>query len=150
MREKLEDWRQQEIIKFKKEEEEQTSTEFHAILNVLRVDETHQIKVFDSLVAEADQNPGSCSWILQQPKIQSWARCEQDTRFVVLHGFVGSGKSVLATQIGTFLRSSKHSLVASHFCTYLYPESTDYSCILRSLMIQIVRLDPELITLSYN
>ncbi|KAK4075423.1 transcriptional regulator family: Fungal Specific TF [Trichoderma aggressivum f. europaeum] len=150
MREKLEDWRQQEMAKLKKEEEERTSTEFRAVLSVLKVDETHQIKVFDNLISEANRNPGSCSWILQQSKIRSWARCERDTQFVVLHGFVGSGKSVLAAQIATFLRASEQSLVAAHFCTYLYPESTDYNSIMRSLMIQIIRLDPELITLSYD
>ncbi|PKK46107.1 hypothetical protein CI102_10510 [Trichoderma harzianum] len=150
MREKLEDWRQQEIAKLKKEEEERTSTEFQAVLSVLKVDEIHQIKIFDNLSSEADRNPGSCSWILQQQRIRSWARCERDTQFVVLHGVVGSGKSVLAAQIATFLRASEHSLVAAHFCTYLYPESTDYNYIMRSLMIQIIRLDPELITLSYD
>ncbi|KAM0251696.1 hypothetical protein ACHAQJ_008066 [Trichoderma viride] len=150
MREKLEAWRQEEANELKRKEEERTSIEFQAVLSVLRVDETHQIKVLDNLVAEADQDPGSCGWILQQSKIQSWARCDRDTQFVVLHGCVGSGKSVLATQIGTFLRSSGKSLVASHFCTYLYPESTDYSHIIRSLMIQILRSDPELITLSYD
>ncbi|KAL6830834.1 hypothetical protein J3E69DRAFT_203459 [Trichoderma sp. SZMC 28015] len=150
MREKLEDWRQQEMAKFKKEEEERTSTEFRAVLSVLKVDETHQIKVFDNLDSEAKQNPGSCSWILQQQKIRSWAKCERDTQFVVLHGVVGSGKSVLAAQIATFLRTSEQSLVAAHFCTYLYPESTDYNHIMRSLMIQIIRSDPELITLSYD
>ncbi|UKZ73066.1 hypothetical protein TrVFT333_000706 [Trichoderma virens FT-333] len=148
MREKLQDWRQQEINKLKQEEEDRASNEFHAILSVLKVDETHQIKVFDNLVAEANKNPGSCSWILQQPKIQSWARCDRATQFAVMHGCVGSGKSVLATQIQTFLRSSDHSLVASHFCTYLYPESTNYNFIIRSLMIQIMRSDPDLITLS--
>lgn len=150
MREKLEDWRQQEMAKLKKEEEERTSTEFRAVSSVLKVDETHQIKVFDNLISEASRDPGSCSWILQQPKIRSWARCERDTQFVVLHGFVGSGKSVLAAQITTFLRASGYSLVAAHFCTYLYPESTDYNYIMRSLMTQIIRLDPELITLSYD
>ncbi|KAJ4864120.1 NACHT domain-containing protein [Trichoderma breve] len=150
MREKLEDWRQQEMAKLKKEEEERTSTEFQAVLSVLKVDEIHQIKVFDNLISEADRNLGSCSWILQQQKIRSWARCERDTQFVVLHGVVGSGKSVLAAQIATFLRALEGSLVAAHFCTYLYPESTDYNYIMRSLMIQIIRLDPELITLSYD
>ncbi|KAL7801430.1 hypothetical protein V8C43DRAFT_312589 [Trichoderma afarasin] len=150
MREKLEDWRQQEMAKLKKEEEERTSTEFRAVSSVLKIDETHQIKVFDNLISEANQNPGSCSWILQQPKIRSWARCERDTQFVVLHGCVGSGKSVLAAQIATFLRASENALVAAHFCTYLYPESTDYNYIMRSLMIQIIRSDPELITLSYD
>ncbi|EHK26299.1 uncharacterized protein TRIVIDRAFT_123103, partial [Trichoderma virens Gv29-8] len=150
MREKLQDWRQQEINKLKQEEEDRASNEFHAILSVLKVDETHQIKVFDNLVAEANQNPGSCSWILQQPKIQSWARCDRATQFAVMHGCVGSGKSVLATQIQNFLRSSDHSMVASHFCTYLYPESTNYNFIIRSLMIQIMRSDPDLITLSYD
>ncbi|UKZ62120.1 uncharacterized protein TrAtP1_003380 [Trichoderma atroviride] len=149
MREKLEVWRQQEAVKFKREEEEQTSVEFQAILNFLRIDETHQIKIFDNLAAEADQNPGSGHWILQQPKIRSWLEGSSDTQFVVLHGSVGSGKSILATQIGTFLRSSKY-LVAIHYCTYIYPESTDYNHIMVSLMIQIMRLDPELITLSYN
>ncbi|KAK0760217.1 hypothetical protein N5P37_007298 [Trichoderma harzianum] len=148
MREALEDWRQQERAKLKKEEEERTNAEFRAILSVLKIDETHQIKVFDNLISEANRNPGSCSWILQQPKIQSWANCERDTQFAVLHGFFGSGKSVLAAQIATFLRASESSLVAAHFCTHLYPESTHYNYIMRSLMIQIIRLDPELITLS--
>ncbi|KAL7824116.1 hypothetical protein V8C26DRAFT_15033 [Trichoderma gracile] len=150
MREKLDDWRQQEMTRFTKEEEERTSTEFHAVLSVLRVDETHQINIFDNLVAEANQHPGSCGWILQQPKIQAWAKSGRDTQFVVLHGCVGSGKSILAAQIATFLRSSEHSWVAAHFCTYVYPESIDYGCIMRSLMVQIIRQDPELITLAYD
>lgn len=149
MREKLEAWRHQEAIKLKGEEEEQTSIEFQAVVNFLRVDETHQIKIFDNFAAEADQNPGSGHWILKQPKIRSWAKCSRDTQSLVLHGSVGSGKSILATQIGTFLRSSKYLLV-THYCTYVYPESTDYNHIILSLMIQIMRLDPELITLSYN
>ncbi|EHK45148.1 hypothetical protein TRIATDRAFT_198926 [Trichoderma atroviride IMI 206040] len=149
MREKLETWREQEAIKFKREEEEQTSIEFQAVLNFLKMDETHQIKIADNLAAEADQNPGSGHWILQQPKSRSWAKCNHDTQFVVLHGPVGSGKSILATQIGTFLRSSNY-LVTTHYCTYVYPESTEYNNIILSLMIQIMRLDPELITLSYN
>lgn len=149
MREKLETWRQQEAIKFMREEEEQTSIEFQAVLNFLRIDESHQIRIADNLAVEADQNPGSGHWVLQQPKIRSWAKLSRDAQFVVLHGAVGSGKSILATQIGTFLRSSKY-LVASHYCTYVYPESTDYNNIILSLMIQIMRLDPELITLSYN
>ncbi|KAL7936950.1 hypothetical protein V8C35DRAFT_320598 [Trichoderma chlorosporum] len=150
MREKLEDWRQQEIGKLKREEEERTSTEFRAILNVLKIDETHQITVRDHLVTEANQNPGNCGWILQQPKIQSWARCDRATQFAVLHGCVGSGKSVLATQIETFLRSSNQSMVAAHFCTYLYPESINYNYIMRSMMIRIMRTDPELIALAYD
>lgn len=160
MREKLEAWRQQESIrlqawreqeasKLKREEEKQTTIEFQAILSYLRVDESHQIKISDKLAAEADQNPGSGYWILKQPKIQSWAKCNRDTQFVVLHGSVGSGKSILATQIVTFLGSSE-SLVAKHYCTYVFPESTDYNHIMQSLMIQIIRLDPDLITLSYN
>lgn len=150
MREKLEDWRQQEISKYKTEEAERTSTEFLAILSVLNVDETHQIKVFDNLVAEANRKSGSCGWILQQPKIQAWAKNGRDTQFVVLSGVVGSGKSILASQIVTFLRSSGSSLVAAHFCTYLYPESTDYGHIMRSLVVQMIRSDSELIALAYD
>lgn len=146
---RLEAWRQQEAIKLKKEEEEQTSIEFQAVLNFLRIDETQQIRICDNLAAEADQNPGSGHWILQQPKIRSWAKPSCEAQFVVLHGSVGVGKSILATQIGTFLRSSKN-LLATHYCTYVYPESTEYNHIMVSLMIQIMRLDPELITLSYN
>ncbi|TFB04069.1 hypothetical protein CCMA1212_003705 [Trichoderma ghanense] len=150
MREKLEDWRQQETAKLENLEEERTSTEFQAILSVLRVDGTHQIKIFDNIAAEPKQHPDSCSWILKQPKIRAWAKPNRDTQFVVLHGFVGSGKSVLATHISTSVRSSEHSSIAAHFCTYLYPESTDYNFILRSLMVQIIKSDPDLIALSYD
>jgi hypothetical protein len=149
MREKLEAWREQEAAKLKIEEEKQTTIEFQAILSFLRVDESHQIKISDKLAAEANQNPETNHWIVQQPKIRSWANSRRDAQYVVLHGSVGSGKSILATQIRTFLRSLK-TLVAIHYCTYVYPESTDYNHIMLSLMIQIIRLDAELITLSYN
>jgi hypothetical protein len=149
MRDKLEAWRQQEAIKLKREEAEQTSVEFQAVLNFLKIDEMHQAKIFDKLAAEADQNPGSGHWILQQPKIRSWAKLSCEAQFVVLHGSVGVGKSILATQIGSFLRSPNNQVVM-HYFTYIYPESTEYNHIMVSLIIQIMRLDPELITLSYN
>jgi hypothetical protein len=77
-------------------------------------------------------------------------RCHQSSTFLLLHGRPGSGKSVLATQIAKFLQPSKRSLVVSHFCTYSYDQSVDYDKILRSLLMQLIRSDADLVAHVYD
>src|ERR1700761_3736866 len=119
----LEDSRQKALEKLAKEEERHTAMQYTAIVGWLKIDEADQVKAFDSIASEASNNPGTCDWILKQPRIQSWMRCNHEASFLILHGHPGTGKSVLAAQIATFLRAAGNSSVITHFCTYSYATS---------------------------
>ena len=150
MRQKIENWRQESIEKLEKDEAEHTATQYRAIVGCLKFDETDQDKIFESIASVATDNPGTCTWVLKQPKIQSWMRCTRDSTFLLLTGYPGSGKSVLSTQIATFIKSSGESLVITHFCTYLYETSCDYDHILRSILIQLIQSNTDLIAYVYH
>ncbi|KAH7303097.1 hypothetical protein B0I35DRAFT_384399 [Stachybotrys elegans] len=150
MRRTLQIWRQEHLDKLAREEAEQTAAQYLAIIGCLRVDESTQLKIFDTIASEASTNPGTCDWILKQSTIQAWMRCHQSSTFLLLHGRPGCGKSVLATQIVQFLQASKQSLVVSHLCTYSYDESMDYDKILRSVLMQLIRSDTDLVAHIYD
>lgn len=67
-----------------------------------------------------------------------------------LQGNPGASKSVLATQIDVFLRASHQSLVVRHFCTYSYASSIQFDQILRSLLLQLIRSNRDLIYYLYE
>ncbi|KAF4984798.1 hypothetical protein FZEAL_89 [Fusarium zealandicum] len=150
MRDKLDAWRKEALEKLEKEDQERTVAQFHAVVGWLKMDESVQLKIVEAIASEAEKSPGTCSWILRQPEIQSWMRDNRDNAFIVLRGRPGSGKSVLASQVINFLRSSDRSLVISHFCTYSYEESLDYEKILRSVLIQLIRLNADLVAHVYE
>ncbi|KAI8722914.1 NACHT domain-containing protein [Fusarium sp. LHS14.1] len=150
MRRTLQIWRQEHLDKLAKEESEQTAAQYLAIVGCLKADESTQLNIFDAIASETSTNPGTCDWILKQSSIQAWMRCHQSSTFLLLHGRPGSGKSVLATQIVQFLQSSKQSLVVSHFCTYSYEDSMDYGKILRSVLMQLIRSDTDLIAYVHD
>ena len=81
MRENVEVWRQETLDKLAKDEEEQTAAQYLAIVSWLKMDESHQLKIFDSIASEASSNPGTCDWILKQSKISCWMRCSQEATF---------------------------------------------------------------------
>ncbi|CVL12624.1 uncharacterized protein FPRN_10900 [Fusarium proliferatum] len=150
MRQKLDAWRQQQLDKIAKEETEEVTRRYLAITSYLKVDDSINAKIFDAIASEAVESAGTSSWILKQPEILAWLRCQHSSTFILLHGRPGSGKSVLATQIVQFLQASQQSLVMSHFCTYAYEESMDYDKLLKSLLLQFIRSDKDLIDYVYD
>lgn len=149
-REAIELWRQESLDKLAKEEEQQTASLYLAIATWLKIDESDQHKIFDAIASEALSNPGTCNWALKQPDIVNWMRYNQEVTFLVLHGHPGTGKSVLATQIATFLRSDQQSLVVTHFCSYSYAASKDYEQILKSILLQLIRSNTDLVAYVYE
>lgn len=133
-----------------KKEEELTASQFAQLVSLLRVDDAHQHDILDAVLTDAGDIDGSGSWALGQPRIKSWASLTDDTKFLTLHGHPGTGKSVLSAQIAKFLQLSGQSLVITHFCTYLYPESTEYRDLLRLFIVQLIRQSPELITHAHS
>lgn len=150
MREDLDTLRRETLDKVAKDEEERTAGQYVAIVGWLKMDDSEQAKIFDSVMAEPQKYTETCDWILGQAKIAAWMRCSQESTFLVLQGHPGTGKSVLAARIVTFLKSSGKSLVVSHICTYSQAASTEYDQILRSILLQLVRPDTDLVAYIFD
>ncbi|KAK4060673.1 hypothetical protein Trihar35433_10081 [Trichoderma harzianum] len=150
MRESLRNQINENIDEVAKQEDEDSIKQYQAIIGWLKMDDTDQQVIFDSIVSGAGKNEGTCDWIFKQPTLVSWMRTQPETPFLWLQGNPGAGKSVLATQIDIFLQTSRQSLVVRHFCTYSYASSIQFDQILRSLLLQLIRSNGDLITYIYE
>ncbi|KAI0804447.1 hypothetical protein GGR55DRAFT_691036 [Xylaria sp. FL0064] len=148
LRESLREWRQESLAKAKQEEEEQHARQLQAICSWLRVNNTEQTVIFDQISSEALRHPGTCSWILTQHHIACWLSNQSDSPFIWLQGNPGCGKSVIASQIVTFL-STKESTVIPYFCTPSYVLSTQYE-ILKSILFQMTRNSDQMTAYVYG
>ncbi|KAK5987283.1 Vegetative incompatibility HET-E-1-like protein [Cladobotryum mycophilum] len=149
-RETLKTQRQELLEKLSKDEEELTASHYLTIVGSLKLEQSDQLRIFDTIASEATNNLGTCDWIVKHRKIQTWTNCSRDGTFVVLHGHPGTGKSVLATQIANFLKSRGQSLVITHFCTYSYVVSKIYENILKSILLQLIRSNSDLVAYVYD
>lgn len=116
----------------------------------LRVDDSEQIALVDSLARVGDTYPGTVDWVLKKPQTASWLRPTGETRFLWLQGGPGTGKSIIVAQLLSFLDASKFSRVVRHFCSYMYESSTQYDQIVKSLLLQCVQGDPDLVAHIYE
>ncbi|KAM0420431.1 hypothetical protein ACHAPT_011852 [Fusarium lateritium] len=149
MREDIRAWREESQGRVRHDETEQSAKQFAAIASWLKINESDQLAIFDSISSEAAGYQGTYEWILKNPKVRSWARCEPDTPALWLRGSAGTGKSVLCTQLVNFMKAS-NIFVVCHFCSYLYASSTAYEQILKSLLLQLVRKDGDLVAHVYG
>lgn len=113
----------------------------------LKADESaaDQISLFEKLASDGTRFPGTCSWLLQNRNIKSWLSSSADPSLLLIEGAPGTGKSVLAAKIVAFLRTAGKFSVG-HFCSYSYTKSTIFHQVLRSLILQILRRDKELVS----
>lgn len=147
--EELNAWKEESRRNIDHEEKQQQAREFEAISTWLKTDELEQITILDSVSAERNMYPGTSTWLLKNEKIKSWLRRSTETSLLWLHGSPGTGKSVIAADLVHFLQSSNASVV-HHFCTYAYVSSTRYEGILRSLLLQALRNDGDIINHVYQ
>lgn len=149
MRQDVRSWRDESLEKLRIDEERQADKQYRTILSWLKVDEMEQSSIFDSITEEATKFPGTCDWLLKSDKISSWLQRKPDNPLLWLQGNPGTGKSVISTRLVAFLHASK-SYVIHHFCTYNYASSTKYDNILRSLLLQLLRRNGELVAHVYH
>ncbi|KAK8139401.1 hypothetical protein PG984_002781 [Apiospora sp. TS-2023a] len=143
-------WREESSEKLKRSEEEQGAKQFNSIVAWLKVDESDQVAIFDLLLEESTRyNVDTCGWVLKNPKMQSALQHRPNVPLLWVQGAAGTGKSVLSASIVNFMRRAK-SLVISHFSNHAYPSSTKYDTILRSLLLQLVRKDGDLVAHVYE
>lgn len=149
MRQDIRAWREESLEQVERLEKEQAAKQYKSIMSWLKADESDQLTIFDAVSAEGAKFPGTCSWILSNPKIRSWLEKKKDHSMLWLQGTPGSGKSVLSTQIITFMKAAK-MFVIHHFCIHSYASSTMYEQILRSLLLQLLRKDGEIVAHVYE
>ncbi|ESA44365.1 hypothetical protein GE21DRAFT_2385 [Neurospora crassa] len=149
MSENLQAWRQENLDKLKFLEDEQTAKQYQSIIGCLKIDETEQLAIFDAISSEGNKYDGTCDWVSRHIHIREWLKETPTTDFVWLHGIPGTGKSVIATQLVKFLQSSGKAMVIQHFCTYTHLSSVQYETILRSLLVQLMRTNSDLIAHAY-
>ena len=149
MRQEIRTWREESLTQVSRLEVEQDAKQYQAIMSWLKVDESDQLAIFDSLSTEAAKYPGTCAWVLQNSKVNSWLQRKPDTQALWLHGAPGSGKSIISTQLVNFMKAAR-SFVICHFCSYSYPSSLKYEQILRSLLLQLLRRDGDLVAHVYE
>jgi hypothetical protein len=149
MRQEIRAWREESLDQVKQIEEEQAARQYREILSWLKVDESEQLSIQDSISEEAAKYPGTCGWILKSPKVSAWLMRKPEMPFVWLQGNPGTGKSVLSNQLVKFMTSANCS-VSSYFCTYTYTSSTKYDMILKSLLTQLLRYNHEVTAHVYE
>lgn len=149
MRQDLRVWREERLAQLKREEIELASKQYLETMSWLRIDESEQMSVFDAMSDEGARFPGTSGWILKTSNVKMWLQRKPEAPLLWLHGNPGSGKTTLLTQLINF-HSLTGSIVVRHFCTYSYPSSTKYDYIVRSLLLQLLRSNSELLAHVYN
>ena len=69
MRQELRDWKDQSLSQIARVEAEGVENRYNSILAWLKVDESDQLSIFDSISSEGDKYPGTCTWALKNKKI---------------------------------------------------------------------------------
>ncbi|KAK4071005.1 uncharacterized protein Triagg1_6372 [Trichoderma aggressivum f. europaeum] len=106
MRQDIRRWREQSLEQVSNLDGEEAAKQYHSIISWLNMDESDQLAIFESISAEGRKHPGTCSWVLKNPKISSWLQSKPDTSVLWLQGTPGSGKSVISTQLVNFMEAS--------------------------------------------
>ncbi|PFH57630.1 hypothetical protein XA68_14769 [Ophiocordyceps unilateralis] len=141
-------WREEQLRHVAQFEEEQAAAHYQSILSWLKLDESDQLAIVDKICMEGEKYAGTCSWVLQHPKVNEWLRRQPEASFLWLQGTPGTGKSVISTQLVKFLRTN--SFVIQHLCTSSHGSSIKYEEILKSLLIQLLKHDGELCAHVYK
>ncbi|KAF4987182.1 hypothetical protein FDECE_15563 [Fusarium decemcellulare] len=149
MREDIRTWREESQTQVHHEEIEESAKHYESIVTWLKINESDQLAIFDSISSEASEYQGTCGWILNNERVRSWSHNHMDTPALWLQGSAGTGKSVLCTQLVNFMKAS-NLFVVHHFCSYLYASSITYEQILKSFLLQIVRKDGDLVAHVYE
>jgi hypothetical protein len=146
------EWREESLDKINREEKVQASKEYRSILSWLKVDETEQTQITETISDEELKYPQTSAWLTSDPKIKSWLRNRPEQPLLWLLGNPGCGKSVIAAKLVRFLQLNESSTrrIIRHFCTYSFPSSTKYDSILKSVVQQLLRESDELIAHVYQ
>lgn len=149
-RQDLDSWRAQSLAQVAQSQREQAARQVQGLITWLRLDDSDQLALVDSLTEVGNNHPGTVDWALKKGQMATWLRPKAGSRFLWLHGGPGTGKSVILAQLVQFLRSSNKSLVIHHFCSFSHGSSTQFDQIIKALLLQLARSDGDLVNYIYE
>lgn len=123
--------------------------DFEAALAWLRIDGSEQMNLLDSVSIDKAAYPGTSDWLLQHGIIKSWLKQTPEVPLIWIYGNPGTGKSAITAELVNWLQAS-NAAVVYHFCAYTYTSSTQYEGIIRSLLLQILRNDRDVVSHVYQ
>ncbi|KIW10370.1 hypothetical protein PV08_11332 [Exophiala spinifera] len=97
------------------------------------------------------RKPGTCEWILQNPKVRCWLDPEDCRSQLWLRGKPGSGKTTLVTFLYDNAPIPPNSFILYCLCSYGFARSEANVCglVFRSLLAQLVRKQRSLLSHVY-
>ncbi|KAM0224492.1 hypothetical protein ACHAQD_002064 [Fusarium lateritium] len=117
------------------------------VLNWLEASDTDQETKFEILRDRCHE--GTLGWVTNSPKLRGWLR-GHGKQVLWLHGKPGSGKSVLASKLISFLSADTARKIAFFFCDFNTPVHAASTGVFRALTAQILRLSPETAPFVYE
>ncbi|KAI8626353.1 hypothetical protein F5Y19DRAFT_227422 [Xylariaceae sp. FL1651] len=149
MREEIKTWKEDSLARLQQLNEQESNKQYESIMAWSKADESDQLAIIDAILAESSKFAGTCSWTLKNQKFKAWLQQSSDCSVLWLQGAPGSGKSVLTSQIARFMKTS-NLFVVRHFCSQRYSSSILYDQVLRSLLLQLLRKNDELVAHVYK
>ncbi|KAF3799118.1 hypothetical protein GCG54_00015298 [Colletotrichum gloeosporioides] len=141
-RKEIKSWREESLAQVQKCNDKQANKQYESIITWSKSEESDQSAILNTISADGARFAGTCS-------IKFWLQKTPESPVLWLQGTPGSGKGVLASQIVRFMRSA-NMLPVHHFCTHRYASSTTYEQKLRSILLQLLCKDDELIAYVYG
>ncbi|KAM0247555.1 hypothetical protein ACHAP5_004005 [Fusarium lateritium] len=117
------------------------------VLNWLEASDTDQETKFEILRDRCHE--GTLGWVTNSPKLRAWLR-GHGKQVLWLHGKPGSGKSVLASKLISFLSADTARKIAFFFCDFNTPVHAASTGVFRALTAQILRLSPDTAPFVYE
>ncbi|WYZ42137.1 hypothetical protein EsH8_V_001032 [Colletotrichum jinshuiense] len=149
MRQDIRQWREENLGSLDQQEAQQSSKQFQSILSWLKIDESDQLALLDSVTTEEEKYPGVCSWLIECLVVKEWLQRNKDAPVLWVQGVAGSGKTFITAELVRFMKAAKMP-VLYHFCSYSYESSITYEQILRTFILQILQRDGDLIAHVYS
>ncbi|KAK1849669.1 NACHTdomain protein [Colletotrichum chrysophilum] len=142
MRNDLREWRKQKLLDLSREDDHEVEQQYRSILAWLKVDQSDQIRIMDSIAKEKEKYSDVRDWITQSDKVKSWLKWSRAVSTLWIQGVPGAGKTFIAAQLVRYLRTAKMPFL-HHFCSNSYASSTPYEQVVRSLISQAVTRDKD-------
>ncbi|KAI0459295.1 hypothetical protein F5B21DRAFT_526028 [Xylaria acuta] len=148
MRQEIREWRKNDLEKIERLEKDEAGKQYHSIASWLKVNDSEQQLLYDALHSEGQSHPGTCTWAPKNKKVQLFLQRKPVNQVLWLQGVPGSGKSVLTTELIAFAESAGYYTL--RFLCNSSHRSNTYDQILKSLLLQLLRKDSELIANVYR
>ena len=96
------------------------------------------------------RQPETCNWVLEDPQMQQWVADDSGDPIIWMTGIPGAGKSFVCSLIIDHLDTLTDRSSLYYFCGKQPADENTFAMILRTLAVQLLRSNRDLIPLVYQ